>query len=63
MMHAECQFEVMTYIPMKQIYTQQDLRVKGVKMNMCTIILEIPLKQSSLSKSAHEKWTQTSLRG
>ena len=21
MMHAECQFEVMTYIPMKQIYS------------------------------------------
>ena len=29
-MHAEYQFEVMTSIPMKQIY-QQDLQVKGVK--------------------------------
>ena len=27
--HAECQFEVLTYIPMKQIY-QQDMKVKGV---------------------------------
>ena len=62
MMHAEYQFELMTYISMKQIH-QQDLQEKGIKMNICARSLEIPLKQSHLSKSAHENWAQTSLRG
>ena len=43
-MHAECQLEVLTYIPMKQIY-QQVMQVKGV-----TYEHEFPVRKSPLRK-------------
>ena len=47
-MYAECQFEVLTYILMKQNIPTGHLGEWRNIINM-SFILEIPLKQSSLS--------------
>ena len=52
-MHAECNFEVMTYIPKCKYTYLQDMHVKRVKYKpVYGIGLEIPLKDTSLIVSA-----------
>ena len=67
-MHAECQFEVMTYISISKPAGHE---VKPVKMNLCTyglrfLVCESPSRYSSLivpvRSQPHEKRTQTTLK-
>ena len=66
-MHAECKFEVMTYISISKPAGHAG---KATKMNLCPyglrfLVWESPLRYSSLivpvKSLQHENWTQTSL--
>ena len=54
-MYAECQFEVITYLPICKYTYLQDMQVKRVKYKHVFLCLKIPLKDTSLIGSAEVK--------